>query len=136
MTIVNDVAELERLAGLVDTFVSDNGLPSRMAFNLNLSLDELITNIVSYGFSDGEEHDILVSLRIEDGYLITEIVDDAHEYDPFSQAPEPDLDLGVDDRPIGGLGVFLVKEFMSRTDYRRIEDRNVTTLWQSLDQEA
>jgi sigma-B regulation protein RsbU (phosphoserine phosphatase) len=107
-----------------------------MAFNLNLSLDELITNIVSYGFSDSEAHDILISLRLEDECLITEIIDDANEYDPFAQAPEPDLDLDVDDRPIGGLGVYLVKEFMSRTNYERHGNRNITTLWQNLDQEA
>ena len=136
VTIVNDLAELERLADVVDTFVLDHNMPSRLAFNLNLSLDELITNIVSYGFSDSDAHDILVSLRVEDGFLITEIVDDAMQYDPFAQAPEPDLELGVDDRPIGGLGVYLVKEFMSRTQYERQGDRNITTLWQKLDQEA
>ncbi len=135
VTITNDLSELERLATVVDTFVSQRQLPSRLAFNLNLSLDELITNIVSYGFSDSDAHDILISLRIDEGCLITEIIDDANEYDPFAQAPEPDLDLELDDRPIGGLGVYLVKEFMSRTQYERLGDRNVTTLWQNLDQE-
>lgn len=135
VNITSDVSELERLAGVVDTFVADHGFPTKIAFNLNLSLDELITNIVSYGYTDGEAHDIQVSLTLQDGYLITRIVDDALEYDPFVEAPEPDLEAGVDERPIGGLGVFLVKELMSRTSYERLGSTNVTTLWQSVTRE-
>ncbi|MEW5727205.1 MAG: ATP-binding protein, partial [Pseudomonadota bacterium] len=96
-----------------------------------LCLDELITNIVSYGYDDERHHDIHVRFRIEGGMLVTEIEDDAKEYNPFTEAPEPDLDAEVDDRRIGGLGVFLVKEFMDRTDYRHDAGRNVTTLWKS-----
>lgn len=131
VTIVNDVDELTRLAALVDEFTKRNGLPDRIAFNLNLSLDELITNIVSYGYDDSGRHEIHVRLELVDGVLCCRITDDAKEYDPFVQAPEPDLDLDVDDRPIGGLGVYLVKEFMDLTEYRREGARNVITLWKN-----
>lgn len=131
VTIANDLGELQRLATLVDGFVERNNLPDKIAFNLNLCLDELITNIVSYGYDDDHHHDIHVRLRVEDGNLVTEIEDDARAYDPFAETPEPDLDADVEDRPVGGLGVFLVKEFMDRTDYRRDGDRNITTLWKS-----
>jgi sigma-B regulation protein RsbU (phosphoserine phosphatase) len=129
VTIGNDLGELERLAGLVDDFISRHGLPERIAFNLNLCLDELITNIISYGYSDDHHHDIHVRFVMDKGTLMTEIIDDGAEYNPFVEAPEPDLALEVDDRPIGGLGVFLVKEFMDRTDYRRDDGRNIVTLW-------
>jgi sigma-B regulation protein RsbU (phosphoserine phosphatase) len=135
VAIVNDLGELERLAGLVDDFIRRNGLPQKIAFNLNVCLDELITNIISYGYDDDGRHDIRCVFTLKDGELVTEIVDDAKEYDPFVEAPEPDLDLGVDDRPIGGLGVFLVKEFMSRTAYRHEDGRNVTTLWKAVNEE-
>lgn len=135
VTISNDLGELQRLAMLVDEFVERNALPERIAFNLNLCLDELITNIVSYGFDDGHHHDIHVRFVIRDGMLETEIEDDAKEYDPFTEAPEPDLDAGVDDRPIGGLGVFLVKEFMDRTEYVRTDGRNYTRLWKSIEEQ-
>ncbi|MGE5516050.1 MAG: SpoIIE family protein phosphatase [Bacteroidota bacterium] len=131
VTIGNDLDELSRLAALVDEFVEKNGLPERIAFNLNLCLDELITNIVSYGYDDDGHHDIHIRIAHDNGELTCRIIDDAKEYDPFVEAPEPDLDLEVDDRPIGGLGVFLVKEFMDRTDYRRDGDRNVITLWKN-----
>jgi sigma-B regulation protein RsbU (phosphoserine phosphatase) len=129
VTIGNDLDELGRLAAIVDEFIEQQGLPERISFNFNLCLDELITNIVSYGYDDDQRHEIHVGLALEDGALVCRIVDDAREYDPFVEAPEPDLDAGVDDRPIGGLGVFLVKEFMDRTEYRRDGNRNVVTLW-------
>ena len=121
-TIANDVAELERLSAIVDAFVAQHNLPNRLAFNLNLSLDELITNIVSFGFLHGEAHDILVSLRIEDGFLITEIVDDGMVINPFKPVAQSESSLG---------GV-LVQSVLSRTNYERLGEHNVTTIWQSL----
>lgn len=128
VTIANDVGELERLAELVDSFVEKHALPEKLAFNLNVCLDELITNIISYGYNDEDSHDIAVNFSYDGREFVTEIIDDANEYDPFTQAPEPDLDLDVDDRPIGGLGVFLVKEFMDSTEYRHEDQRNITIL--------
>ncbi|OAN43036.1 serine/threonine protein phosphatase [Paramagnetospirillum marisnigri] len=128
VTITNDVSELENLAEQVDAFVEKHGLPEKLAFNLNVCLDELITNIISYGYDDDGAHDIGVKFSYDGVEFVTEIEDDAREYDPFTEAPEPDLELEVDDRPIGGLGVFLVKEFMDATDYRHEAGHNWTTL--------
>jgi sigma-B regulation protein RsbU (phosphoserine phosphatase) len=128
VAIRNDVAELERLAELVDGFVEKHGLPEKLAFNLNVCLDELITNIISYGYEDEEPHEIGVEFVYDGREFVTRIFDDAKQYNPFTEAPVPDLDLDVEDRPIGGLGVFLVKEFMDETDYTHADGRNTTTL--------
>jgi len=136
VTIVNDRDELERLADLVNDFAASHGLPERIVFNLNLSLDELITNIISYGYGDPERHEIQVRFAIDDGSLMTEIVDDARAYDPFTEAPEPDLNADVLERPIGGLGVFLVKEFMDRVSYSRQDGHNVVRMWQTIAKEG
>ncbi|CAA7619512.1 Serine phosphatase RsbU, regulator of sigma subunit [Candidatus Terasakiella magnetica] len=128
VVITNDVAELERLAKVVDEFIEKHALPEKLAFNTNVCLDELITNIISYGYEDDGQHDIVVSFSFDGHEFRTEIIDGAKEYNPFIEAPEPDLDLGVDDRPIGGLGVFLVKEFMDGTEYMHCDGRNTTTL--------
>ena len=119
---------MQRLAELVESFIARHDLPQRMAFNLNLCLDELITNIVSYGYEDSARHDIRVGLRLDGGFLVTTIVDDARAYDPFTEAPEPDLDADVDERRVGGLGVFLVKEFNDICEYRRDGERNVVSM--------
>jgi len=136
VTITNDLSELQRLAAATDGFVLGHKLAEKVAFNLNLCLDELITNVISYGYDDDARHEIQVSLRLENGALVTEIVDDAKAYDPFTEAPAPDLDAGIDERPIGGLGVFLVKEFMDRTAYRRDNGRNVVTLVKTIGREG
>lgn len=127
-TITNDVSELERLANQVDAFIDKHELPEKLAFNLNVCLDELITNIISYGYDDDQPHDIVVKFSYDGVEFVTEIEDDAKEFNPFIEAPEPDLELDVEDRPIGGLGVFLVKEFMDTMDYRHEAGRNTTTL--------
>ncbi|CUW41453.1 Putative serine phosphatase RsbU, regulator of sigma subunit [Magnetospirillum sp. XM-1] len=128
MVIANDVAELERLAELVDMFIEKHGLSEKLAFNLNVCLDELITNIISYGYDDEDAHEIQVEFIYDGRQFVTRIIDDAKEYDPFTEAPIPDLDLDVEDRPIGGLGVFLVKEFMDGTEYAHEGGHNTTTL--------
>jgi phosphoserine phosphatase RsbU/P len=128
MVITNDTVELERLAEVVETFVEKLGLSEKLAFNLNVCLDELITNIISYGYDDDDAHEIEVEFLYDGREFVTRIRDDAKEYNPFTEAPAPDLDLDVDDRPIGGLGVFLVKEFMDGTEYEHDGGKNTTTL--------
>lgn len=126
--LTNDVAELERLAGDVDAFVERNGLPMQVAFRLNLCFDELITNTVSYGYPDGGTHTIRVRLEADDHEIRAEVEDDAAAYDPFTEAPPPDLSTDVEARRVGGLGVFLVKWSVDRATYRRAGDRNLVHL--------
>ena len=98
--------------------------------NLNLSLDELITNIVSYGYRDSDEHEIRVTMTEQSGSLVVVLEDDGMAFDPFTDAPEPDLEAGVEERPIGGLGVYLVKTLMDEVAYERLDGRNRITLIQ------
>jgi anti-sigma regulatory factor (Ser/Thr protein kinase) len=121
--ITNDLSELERLAGLVEEFGERNGLATKVVFNLNLVLDELVTNTVSYGYDDPGPHAIDVTLKCEDGLLTLVIEDDARAFDPL-QAPEPDLAASLDDRRVGGLGVHLVRTLMDTVDYDRLANRN------------
>ena len=98
--------------------------------NLNISLDELITNIVSYGYGDTDEHEIHVTLTERNGSLVTVLEDDGTAFDPFTSAPEPDLDASVAERRIGGLGVYFVKTLMDEATYERLDNRNRITLVQ------
>ena len=98
--------------------------------NLNLSLDELITNTVSYGYRDADEHDIRVTLTERDGALVTVLEDDGIAFDPFTSAPAPDLEADVEERRIGGLGVYFVKTLMDDVAYERIDNCNRITLIQ------
>lgn len=128
LELTNDLSELGRLAEAVDEFCERNGLPMGVAFKLNLCFDELITNTVSYGYAEPGPHTIRVRLEADDAEVRAEVEDDAAAFDPFSEAPEPDLTADVDERRVGGLGVFLVKQSMDEATYRREGGRNLVRL--------
>jgi serine phosphatase RsbU (regulator of sigma subunit)/anti-sigma regulatory factor (Ser/Thr protein kinase) len=105
-------SRVEEIAKLAEAI--DDVLPERadLAFSANLCLEELITNTIEHGL--GGEPDRLINVRISMTADWLEIIlkDDAPPFDPFAQAPLPDIELEIDERPIGGLGVHLVKTIM------------------------
>ena len=130
-----DLSELARLAEAVEAFAERNGLPPDVAFKLNLCLDELFTNTVSYGYADAADaanRRIAVRLGCDSAAIQAEIEDDAAPFDPFATPPAPDLTSDIDARPVGGLGVFLVTQTMDHARYRRDGDRNHVLLTKRL----
>jgi serine/threonine-protein kinase RsbW len=123
ISLKNELPEIRRLAEEVDAFFAAQGLPHALSHNFNLAFDEIITNIVSYGFDDGGEHRIDVHLSLDGTLIEAEVVDDAKAFDPL-EAPDPDITADLDDRPIGGLGVYFVKMLMDEVHYRRDDGRN------------
>ncbi len=129
MRLVNDLTEIPRVAEAIEALGEKEEWPADWIFNFNLSLDELLTNIVHNGYQDEERHEIDLTVRgLAAGDVEIIVEDDGVAFDPFSEAPEPDLESGVEDRPIGGLGVFLVKQLMHELEYERRGDRNRVTL--------
>ena len=108
-SLPSQVDEVPKLAAMVDAVLSDR---PDLAFVVNLCLEELITNTVQYGLKGIPDRLIHVRLSTSDDWLEILLKDDAPQFDPFSEAPLPDLQLDVDERPVGGLGVHLVKEMM------------------------
>ena len=130
LTLKNDLSELARIAEAIESHGESHGWPAKWILNLNLSLDELITNIVSYGYQDSDEHEIRVTLTDHSGSLVVVLEDDGIAFDPFTAVPEPDLDASVEVRRVGGLGVYFVKTLMDEATYERIGNRNRITLLQ------
>ena len=130
LILKNDLSELARIAEEIESHGVSRGWPARWIMNLNVSLDELITNTVSYGYQDTDEHEIRVTLTERDGTLVTVVEDDGTAFDPFTAAPAPELEADVEERPIGGLGVYFVKTLMDEVAYERVDDRNRITLVQ------
>ena len=130
LTLKNDLSELVRIAEAIEEHGEAHGWPAKWILNLNISLDELITNIVSYGYGDSGDHEIHVTVADRNGSLVTVVEDDGIAFDPFTAAPEPDLDASVEERRIGGLGVYFVKTLMDEATYERLGDRNRITLTQ------
>ena len=132
LTLVNQLSEVSKIAGFVEAFAAAEGLGPDVVFNLNLALDEVVTNVIRYAHDDdGREHPIVVRLALERDVLTAEVEDDGRAFNPL-EAPAPDLGGSLDERPIGGLGIFLVRSVMTSVDYRREDGRNVLTMKKNL----
>lgn len=130
LVLKNDLSELPRIAEAIEAHGEGREWPMKWILNVNLSLDELITNVVSYGYEDSGEHEIRVTLTEREGALEVVLEDDGAAFDPLSEAPEPDLGASVEERRIGGLGVHFVKSLMDEVSYERRGGRNRLTLIQ------
>jgi len=127
VTLVNDRSEVERLSRLVDAFGVAEGLQPDAIFSVNLALDAVVTNIIRYAHDDGRQHPIVVRLTLVPGVLTVEVEDDGRAFNPL-EAPAPDLHASIEDRPIGGLGIHLVRSVMTSVEYRREDGRNLLTM--------
>ena len=125
--LVNHRREIERLTGLVEQFGEARGLADDDVNGINLLLDEIVVNIISHGYDDEGEHQILVTLALENGVLAIRVEDDGRPFNPLD-VPEPNLDLPIEERPIGGLGIYIARSIADQMDYRRDAGRNVLTM--------
>lgn len=121
--VSNELSEIPRLAEAVDAFCAKHGIPQKFVLNFQFALDEALTNVISYAFTDERRHEIDVEIAYGDGLLDVEIIDDGRAFDPL-QAPLADVTSALEDRAVGGLGVHLIKALMDTVDYRREQDRN------------
>ena len=124
ITVANRLSELERVSGHVETFGGGHGVPAKTLFEIRLALDEVLTNVIEYGYVDTHDHDIEVRLAITDNVVAIEVEDDARPFNPLA-LPPPDVTQAVEERPIGGLGVHLVRQVMSGLAYRRERGKNI-----------
>ncbi len=115
----------QRLVDAVEGFVSDNGLPPKAAFLIDLILEEIVTNIVNHGAGE-HAATIDIALAHEGQRIVGSVRDDASPFDPLSRAPV-DIEAGIDERAIGGLGIHLVREMTDSVAYAREGGHNVLT---------
>lgn len=132
LTIKNDVSELAALEPFVEEICEAFGLDMTLAFSLQLALDEALTNVVSYAYSEATGMPVTVNADVkEEGgqrRLVIDIIDHGMPFNPIEEAPEVDTTVGAEQRQIGGLGIFLIRKTMDELRYRRDEGTNVFTL--------
>ncbi|MFP4528951.1 MAG: ATP-binding protein [Candidatus Kapaibacterium sp.] len=128
----NDLSEIERLNSILEDLAARGLLPQDKLFGVNLALEELITNVISYAYDDDARHLIGLAFEFKDGKVDIEIADNGREFDPFEEAAKPDLDAAPEDRPIGGLGVHFVKQMMDEYSYSRKNGKNIVRLSKNL----
>ena len=125
--LVNSLTELDRLNEALELFGEANGFAPKCVMELNLAIDEIFTNIVSYGFADGEEHRILIAIACDEKTVTIRIEDDGCPFDPI-KACTPDVRCPLFERKVGGLGIHIAKRIMNRLSYRREGNRNILVM--------
>ena len=127
VTIETRLEELTRLTEVVENLGEQDNWSPALVGKVNLLLEELAMNTINHGH-DGGLHEISITFNSTDDALTIDIVDDGKPFDPLTDAPMPDVNAPLHERPIGGLGVFLVRKLMDELTYRREEGRNHLTL--------
>jgi len=124
MELKNSLSELSTLGSSLEQFGEALGLSSKILFEISLSIEELFSNIVSYGYTDDALHWIKVAISHEDEMLIIRLEDDGMPFDPL-KAEAPDCECPIEQRKIGNLGIHLTKKFMDDMVYERRGHRNI-----------
>lgn len=128
LDLAPDLDSIAELANAVDTFSEEQNLSDKIQFQLNLVLEELVTNIVSHGDFGDKAGRILIFISLDGNVLQVCVSDNGAPFDPVTDAPLPDLDSALEERRAGGLGIHLVKSFTNQVCYRRHGERNETQL--------
>ena len=123
-TIGNTLTSLPPLTTAVNRFLDQHSIPQEAIFRVNLAIEEIVTNIIKYGYDDTDAHTIMVNLALFPDTIRLQLQDNGHPFDPL-QTPAPDIHVPLDQRKIGGLGLHLVRETVSRIAYRRENGTNI-----------
>jgi anti-sigma regulatory factor (Ser/Thr protein kinase) len=128
---VNQRSEIRRVGELAERFGADNQMSEEDIMSVNLVLDELVSNIIENAYEDAAEHQIEVTLALDGDALTLRVEDDGREFDPLLKPP-PDLDLPLEERPVGGLGIHIVRTVMDDVQYERRDGRNILTMHKTI----
>ena len=125
--IENQIGELSSLADKIDELAEEWELSPALAMNMNLVIEEAVSNIIFYAFNDDNKHEIRISISLENSSLTIKIIDDGIPFNPLAQQ-QPNITLPAEERPVGGLGIFLISQIMDEMNYARQKNQNILTL--------
>jgi len=127
ITLKNKINEIVLLDSFLDELSEKWEAVAKRTFNINLALEEAVTNVINYAYKDNNEHLIILDFSLEDSELKIKITDDGIEFNPLLKE-DPNTELSLEERKIGGLGIFFVKKIMDNIEYERINNKNILTL--------
>ena len=127
----NSLSELDALGQKLRQFGGELGLSSKALFQICLAVEEIVDNIISYGYTDDAVHWINITISHKQGILIIRLQDDGIPFNPL-WAQEPDCECPVEERKVGNLGIHLCKKVMDEMNYERFGDKNVLIMKKDL----
>ena len=131
LVIKNEISEIGKLATFIEELGEELVLTPDLIFNLNLALEEAVTNVILYAYPKEVRKDIFISANMSDNILIFVLTDSGKEFDP-TKVPDADITLSAEEREIGGLGIFLIRQIMDTVEYQRIDGKNVLSMSKQL----
>jgi serine/threonine-protein kinase RsbW len=127
IVIRNRIADLAALTTAMERVGIENGMPKKALFQLQIALDEMVSNVIKYAWPEVGDHAIEISITVRDDGVEVEIIDDGRMFDP-RHAPKRDQPLPGQRPQQGGLGVQMTKQLVDHIGYARIGNSNHTTL--------
>jgi len=125
--IENQIGELSSLSKKIEETTQEWKLSPELAMNINLAIEEAFSNIVFYAYNDGGKHKIKISLSVYKNEIKIQIADSGIPFNPLGQKA-PDVSLPLEERSVGGLGIFLISQIMDEVEYARKDNQNILTL--------
>jgi len=137
LTVPAQIDSLEEVLEFAENIVRDLGFDAKHSNNIGIAVEEIFVNIASYAYPFNASHarqcygEVTISVSCDSGRLIIEFKDNGMPYDPLAKA-DPDLTLSIDEREIGGLGIFMVKKLMDDVCYRHEDGKNILTIYKDI----
>ena len=135
LRIKNQISELEKVAQFVEEIGEELGLSMELQMNLNLVMEEMVTNVIFYAYPEGEVADIELLAKSDGKELTFVLSDQGKEFDPTAKE-DTDLDVNPADRELGGMGIFIVKNIMNKVTYQRMEGKNLLTMTKGIEDQS
>jgi anti-sigma regulatory factor (Ser/Thr protein kinase) len=120
--------ELTHVLQVVNVFLEPRELQSKLIYAVNLILEEILMNIIKYGYDDEESHEIKVQIEVEQEEVALTVIDDGKEFNPLT-IPRPDHSKSAMDRLEEGLGLQFIRHMRNAMEYRREENKNILKIW-------
>ena len=123
----NQVGELGRVAVFIEEICQELGLGMELQMNLNLVMEEMVSNVIFYAYPEGTDAEIGLTAENDGKELTFVLSDQGREFDP-TMKEDTDINVNPVDREIGGLGILIVKNIMNQVTYQRLEGKNLLTM--------
>ena len=131
LVLPNDIETIPQLNEFIDSVAEEVGLEMSLTMSLNLALEEAVVNVMEYAYPEGQKGDVEIEVTADQEWMTFVIMDTGIAFDP-TMKEDADTTLSAEERPIGGLGIFLVRQLMDVIDYKRQDNKNVLTLRKKL----
>lgn len=125
--ITNNLDDISMIADFTEVLCSELSLSPETTMNINLALEEAVVNIIMYAYPSEEEHEIILKVSSTESQLIFILTDKGTSFDP-TQITDTDLTSSIEERSIGGLGIYLIRSIMNDISYQRIDNENRLTM--------